>query len=128
MYNWKVVVEWVYIAAQLICLKLANITTAAQRNQKFCFLQCRKGQFRQSSLGELPPAPMYRLSTSTTAKASHRFSSLLMQQHSVYLVCRTMHDWTDATASRQLAPTLTNGDDNFTRQVVDPAVGPVCMP
>ena len=30
------------------------------------------------------------------------------------------HDWTDATASRQLATTLTDADDNFTRKAVDP--------
>ena len=35
----------------------------------------------------------------------------------------------DATASRQLATTLTDADDNFTLQAVDPgiALGPVCI-
>ena len=36
-----------------------------------------------------------------------------MQRHSAYLVCWTTHGWTDATASRQLTTTLTDGDDNF---------------
>ena len=50
-----------------------------------------------------------------------------MQRHSAYLVCRTTHGWTHATASRQLATTLTDANNNFTRQAVDPelALGPV---
>ena len=45
------------------------------------------------------------------------------------MVCGTTHGWTVATASRQLATTLTDADDNFTEQAVDPgiALGPVCI-
>ena len=44
-------------------------------------------------------------------------------------MCGTTHGRTDATASQQLATTLTDTDDNFTCQVVDPriALGPVCI-
>ena len=43
------VVVWVYVTAQLICFKLAKITTAAQRN-KFCN---GRAISPQSSLGKL---------------------------------------------------------------------------
>ena len=51
-----------------------------------------------------------------------------MQQHSVYLVCKATHSWTLATVVWQLATTLTDADDNFTHQIVDPGIelGPVC--
>ena len=48
----------------------------------------------------------------------------------LYLVCGTMHGWTDATASRQLATTLTNADDNFrlARWLIQgQRLGPVCI-
>ena len=45
-----------------------------------------------------------------------------MQRHSAYLVCGTTHGWTDATASRQIATTLTDAYDYFTRQAVDPGI------
>ena len=40
-----------------------------------------------------------------------------------------MHGWTHATASQQLATTMMDADNNFTRQVVDPRIvlGPVCI-
>ena len=66
--------------------------------------------FPSAYLGEPLPAlqsPRTVFSTSTTAKASHKFSWLFMQRHSPYLVCWTTHGWTDATASWQLATTLT---------------------
>ena len=66
----------------------------------------------------------------TTAKASHKFSWLFVQLHSAYLVCWTTHGWTDATASRQLATTLTDGDDNFwlaKRLIQDSARTTVCI-
>ena len=44
-------------------------------------------------------------------------------------MCGTTHGWTGATASQQLATILTDADDNFTPQAVDPgiALGPVCI-
>ena len=62
-------------------------------------------------------------STSTTAQVSHKFRSCSC---SSYLVCGTTHGW---TASHQLATILTDADDNFTRQVVDPGIvlGRVCI-
>ena len=52
-----------------------------------------------------------------------------MEQYSAYLVCWTTHGWTDATASRLLATTLMDSNDNFTHQAVDPGIvlGPVCI-
>ena len=67
----------------------------------------------------------------TTAKASHKLVSwLFVQLHSAYLVCWTTHGWTDTTASRQLATTLTDGDDNFwlaKRLIQDSARTTVCI-
>ena len=42
---------------------------------------------------------------------------------SAYLVSGTTHGWTDTTASWQLATILTDANDNFTRQAVDPEMG-----
>ena len=45
------------------------------------------------------------------------------------MVCRTMHGWTDATTSRQLATTLLDANNNFICQEVDSgiALGPFCI-
>ena len=83
----------------------AKFATAAHRNINL-FLRTI---FPQSSLGEplptrAPPLPRTVFSTyctsypGTTAKVSHKFSWLFVQQHSAYLVSWTMHrhGWTDA--------------------------------
>ena len=50
-----------------------------------------------------------------------------MQRHSAHLEGGIIHGWTDVTAFRQLAITLTDADDSFTCQVVEPVlyIGPV---
>ena len=54
---------------------------------------------------------------------SHKFSSSFVQQHSGYMMCWTIHSWTDdAMAFQQLATSLMDAYNNFTRQVVDPEI------
>ena len=45
-----------------------------------------------------------------------------MQRHGAHLEGGTIHGWTDVIAFRQLAITLTDPDDSFTCQVVDPVL------
>ena len=75
-----------YIAAQLNSLKLANIITAAQRNN----------QMKE----QIVPVLTTRATASTVEPLYYTRIFEFMQRHSAYLVCRTTHGWTHATASQ----------------------------
>ena len=89
----------------------------------FCCLQW-KGQFSPASYYQYCIEPPYCTEYKHNSQSVTQISSLFVQLQFLLGVWNHMHSW---TASHQLATILTDADDNFTRQVVDPgiALGPV---
>ena len=105
-----------------------QFTTAAQRNGTMEWPIPPSTHYRRATASTIEP-PYSVLAQQPKRRTNlHKFARLFVQRYSAYLVCWTTHGWTDATASRWLATILTDANDNFTCQAVDPGIvlGPVC--
>ena len=110
---------------------MGYIIVVAQVARDLWLLLIKSANSPRASLEELLPvpykAPVLHSYVLAQQPKCHTNFQVYSCSYSTYLVCGTMHSWIDATASWQPATILTDADDNFTRQAVDPgiALGPV---